>query len=332
MDPEFISFPSIEQFRHVLKELPYVFGSNDLVPEKLRFRGTVKLHGTHADIVRHFDSKKDVIQSRNRILSADSDNQGCYNFLNPKNFAKLFNQIQTIYGSDIKSHIMICGEYCGKGIQSKVALCKLDKMFVIFAIRIDYKWVDMSDYKAVSSEEEAIYNIMNFPMYEVEIDLTNLQPAQDYMTKLTESIDSECPFAHHLAGIKGAGEGLVWTCMDHDSSRLWFKTKGKTHCTALTEAVPSKTETIKIVTEFVESVVTESRLNQGIDYLREFGIELEIKNINRFVSWVCQDVFKEERDTIEENVIYFNVNDVRKAIYKMAGEWYKKVLEEKVDT
>eukprot|EP00798_Chlamydomonas_sp_ICE-L_P019771 gene19770-biopygen28599 len=89
--PAFIPFPPIQQFRNVLKELPYVF-----------------------------------------------DNQGCHMFLTAKKYSDLFDRIQAIHGADIRSNIVVCGEYCGKGVQSKVALCKLDKMFVIFAIRIDY--------------------------------------------------------------------------------------------------------------------------------------------------------------------------------------------------
>eukprot|EP00798_Chlamydomonas_sp_ICE-L_P001081 gene1081-biopygen2444 len=322
--PAFIPFPPIQQFRNVLKELPYVFGS--AIPQMLKFRGTVKLHGTHSDIVRHFITGTpdfvDTIQSRNRILSVDNDNQGCHMFLTEKKYSDLFDRIQAIHVADIISNIVVCGEYCGKGVQSKVALCKLAKMFVIFAIRIDYEWVDMTKYSTVFCQEDWIFNIMNFPTYEVEVDMSDTQPAQDYMADLTNSVDAECPFAYQLAGVKGGGEGIVWTCVDHPSSRLWFKTKGKTHCTAVTkQAVPSQTEYIKTVTEFVESVTTESRLSQGIACLVEQGVELRIHSVSEFSSWVCRDVFKEERDTIEEN--RFNVNDVRKALYRKAGNWYK---------
>eukprot|EP00798_Chlamydomonas_sp_ICE-L_P032343 gene32343-biopygen13820 len=235
--------------QNVLKELPYVFGS--AIPQTLKFRGTVKLHGTHSDIVRHFITGTpdfvDTIQSRNRILSVDNDNQGCHMFLTAKKYSDLFDRIQAIHGADKRSNIVVCGEYCGKGVQNKVALCKLAKMFVIFAIRIDYGWVDMTKYS---------------------------------------------------------------------------KTKGKTHCTAVTkQAVPSQAEYIKTVTEFVESVTTESRLSQGIECLVEQGVELRIHSVSEFSSWLCRDVFKEERDTIEENG--FNVNDVRKALYRKAGNWYK---------
>jgi len=322
--PAFIPFPPIQQFRNVLKELPYVFGS--AIPQTLKFRGTVKLHGTHSDIVRHFiigtPDFVDTIQSRNRILSVDNDNQGCHMFLTAKKYSDLFDHIQAIHGADIRSNIVVCGEYCGKGVQNKVALCKLANMFVIFAIRIDYEWVDMTKYSTVFCQEEWIFNIMNFPTYEVEVDMSDTQPAQDYMADLTNSVDAECPFAYQMAGVKGGGEGIVWTCVDHPSSRLWFKTKGKTHCTAVTkQAVPSQAEYIKTVTEFVESVTTESRLSQGLECLVEQGVELRIQSVSEFSSWVCRDVFKEERDTIEENG--FNVNDVRKALYRKAGNWYK---------
>lgn len=321
--PIFLPFPSIQQFRNIIKELRYVFGETS--PNKLKYRGTVKLHGTHADVVRHFsnDGFNDVIQSRNRILSAEHDNQDCFCFLSSKNFSRIFDMINNVHEAEVKSHIMICGEYCGQGIQSKVALCKLTKMFVIFGIKIDHQWMDMSKFKDVYCTSDAIYNIMNFPTYEIEINLNDTQPSQDYMAQLTEGIDAECPVAYQLAGIKGVGEGVVWTCMDNPSSRLWFKTKGKTHCTSVTkESVPCKTEQIQVVTDFLDSVVTETRLSQGIDYLIEFGVALEIQSTSQFVKWVYEDIIKEESDTINENSL--NIKEIRTGASKLASAWYKK--------
>lgn len=323
----FLPFPSIEQFRHVLKELPYIFG--DDIPNPLRFRGTVKLHGTHADIVRHIispDEYTDVIQSKNRILTAENDNRGCFSFLNSKNISDLLQRIVNIHSTSIKSHIMVCGEYCGEGIQSKVAICKLKRMFVIFAIKIDNKWVDMEKYKDVDCESESIYNIMNFPTYEVQINLDDLKSAQDYMIKITDNIDKECPFAKKLSGVSGVGEGVVWTCIQHPTSRLWFKTKGETHCIAKTnQPIPIKTEQVPAVNEFIENTVTETRLHQGIEYLIEFGNAIDITSISTFVSWVVEDILREERDTIKDNML--TMNDVRKGISRIAGSWYKTRLQ-----
>lgn len=65
-DHDFVSFPSIKKFRHLLKNIPYVFHDN--IPDTLTFLGTVKLHGTNASVIMTYgengrDSMK--IQSRN---------------------------------------------------------------------------------------------------------------------------------------------------------------------------------------------------------------------------------------------------------------------------
>eukprot|EP00798_Chlamydomonas_sp_ICE-L_P032096 gene32096-biopygen9572 len=71
-------------------------------------------------------------------------------------------------------------------------------------------------YSTVFCQEEWIFNIMNFPTYDVEVDMSDTQPAQEYMADLTNSVDAECPFAYQLAGVKGGGgEGIVWTCVDN---------------------------------------------------------------------------------------------------------------------
>ena len=58
-------FPSIEAFRHLSKQVGYVF-HDQTVPETLEFLGTVKLHGTHADIM--YENGAITVQSRNRLI------------------------------------------------------------------------------------------------------------------------------------------------------------------------------------------------------------------------------------------------------------------------
>jgi hypothetical protein len=49
---------------------------------------------------------------------------------------------------------------------------------------------------------------------------------------------------------------------------------------------------------FVDTVVTENRLNQGIDKLREMGKPVELKSLGDYIKWVQGDVLKEEMDVI----------------------------------
>ena len=52
------------------------------------------------------------------------------------------------------------------------------------------------------------------------------------------------------------------------------------------------------IDEFVEKTVTENRLQQGIDKLREKGLEVDSKNTGEYIKWIMGDVFKEELDTL----------------------------------
>ncbi|KAJ3135902.1 hypothetical protein HDU90_003643 [Geranomyces variabilis] len=88
--PNHAAFPSIEHFAKAQKELQRHFelaeAKNGLrPPTSVTLRGTVKLHGTHADIVfTNFTNTKtgeedraDVhFQSRNRVIRKDQDNCG----------------------------------------------------------------------------------------------------------------------------------------------------------------------------------------------------------------------------------------------------------------
>ncbi|CAF4636649.1 unnamed protein product, partial [Rotaria magnacalcarata] len=44
-------------------------------------------------------------------------------------------------------------------------------------------------------------------------------------------------------------------------------------------------------------------MHQGLDYLREQQITIEMKNIGIFLKWLINDIIKEEKDTMEESNI-----------------------------
>ena len=118
-------------------------------------------------------------------------------------------------------------------------------------------------------------------------------------------------------------EGIVWTCIDigWTQSRFWFKTKGELHKgTKTKEKVPVDIERVNNMKELVETVVTEPRLLQGLDYLREQGLEFSRKNLGAYLKWVFNDVIKEELDTIMENG--FEPKEISGAISTRARNWF----------
>ncbi len=79
-------------------------------------------------------------------------------------------------------------------------------------------------------------------------------------------------------------------------------------------------EKVASVSEFVESVVTESRLNQGVEYLREQHLPLDQTSTGAFLKWIVNDVMKEEADTMEASLL--TAKDVNGHISKKAREWF----------
>ena len=319
----FVPFPSIRKLSDALKEAPHVFDGN--MPPELTFRGTVKLHGTHADLVWHGDDDISV-QSRNRILTVESDNYECARFFEDRkeSLRPLFERVRTVLGG-AEWPIVIAGEFCGAGVQSKVALCRLPRMFVVVAVKVGHTWHHPG--ASVCDEKHNIYSIARAPMYTVTVDPLDPAPALARAEEFTRDVDAECPFAKGL-GVLGAGEGIVWACMQNNSPRLWFKTKGASHMTPIKPPKSADHKGHSTLNAWVASLVTEQRLEQGVEYLREMGHPLELRSVPMFTQWVAGDVLKEEGDNAVASGL--KEGDVRKAVSRVAGTWFKNYLAEQV--
>lgn len=120
MPLKFYKFPSIGQFRDCIKEVKF---SSSTLPT-LKFEGTVKLHGTHADIVYNHEESLIYSQSRNNLLTLTEDNCEFAKFVNENQYEikKLFEEITIKYP---EQHVFILhGEWCGGNIQKHVAICR----------------------------------------------------------------------------------------------------------------------------------------------------------------------------------------------------------------
>jgi hypothetical protein len=338
---EFKKFPDIGQFRNVIKtvrthhnykgvddEGEAIYHNTSPYPT-LKFQGTVKLHGSNGAI--GIDDDGNVwTQSRNRILTPEDDNAG---------FARFVSDLDDEVFNLMKAHgIVIYGEWCGGSIQKKVALNKLPKMFVIFAVKglTIEGWTTESFSQMISDSDLTVLNANNiylinqFPVYEIEIDFNHPELVQNELVEITSKVGDCCPVGWTL-GVEGTGEGVVWKCMDgnFDSSRFWFKVKDERHQASKVKTLaPVDTEKVKNLQEFVANTVTESRLQQGIDYLQEMNIPLDIKSTGDFLRWVFNDILKEESDTMEENGL--NKKDIGSPISRAAKIFWMKKLNEQI--
>lgn len=324
-----IKFPSIEQFRSTVKRVTDRAKYHNESPPTLEFRGTVKLHGTNASIVLHPDGTHQV-QSRNQVVK-----DGHFGF-----FEYVNENIETIKSNvhchvNTRTPVTIYGEWCGEGIQKKIALAELPKMFVVFAISFgegeDRVWKDFwklddnIDFNAL--KRIGIYDINSFETYSMLIDFNNPALVQNDMIEITNEVEKECPVGKHF-GVSGTGEGVVWKCISHgyQSSDYWFKVKGEKHSVSkvktLAEVDIAKLSSIQ---EFIDRTVTENRLKQGIEYLNEMGIEPSQKSTGTFLSWVFKDIEKEEGDVMEASGL--TKKDVSRDIGKTARVWYFNYLD-----
>jgi len=179
--------------------------------------------------------------------------------------------------------------------------------------------------KNLSSPENRIFNIEDYKMFDIKVDFNNPKEAADKMAIMVSEVEKECPVAKAF-NINGIGEGIVFNCVtvDWTSKRFSFKVKGEEHKgTKNKEKVPVDIERVNSMTELVETIVAEPRLLQGLDYLRQEGLEISRKNLGTYLKWLFNDVIKEELDTIMGNG--FEPKEISGAISKKGRDWFFKM-------
>jgi hypothetical protein len=152
------------------------------------------------------------------------------------------------------------------------------------------------------------------------------------MVAITERVEARCPVGWAF-GVEGIGEGVVWTPADGDrESKYWFKVKGEKHSSSKVATLAAvDVEVIRRKDELVQSVVTENRLQQGLDhFLNELKLDLEMRNIGTFLRWVFNDVIKEESDTIAASG--FEQKELGKPISDVAKRFFMKAMERELET
>lgn len=318
-------YGSIEQFRNVIKAVRAFSDykgkdedgnsiySHDHEYPTVNFKGTVKLHGTNASVVKYKDRPL-VYQSRERELSLGADNAGFMTYMSGVDLDFLFE------GIEFNEYIAVYGEWCGGNIQSGVAISNLPKMFVVFGLKVDGKWLSSDSVK--TKEEFRIYNINQFPTFDVQIDFNSPELTQNRLIELTLEVEEQCPVAKYF-GVEGVGEGIVFTMEGNPEFK--FKSKGEKHSSSKVKVLNAvNEEELTSIKEFVEYAVTNNRLEQGLTVLKESGAEIDVKNTGAFISWVMKDILKEEEDVIIKNG--FEFKKANADIAKKAREFYMSKL------
>jgi hypothetical protein len=347
-----IKYPSTGQFRDAIKQVTSNAKYHNLPVPTLTFEGTVKMHGSNLSFVRPLvgDQSQIVTQSRERIITIESDNAGSavWGQGNLEVLNNIFNEVSELFKDQFAADtpVQIVGEWCGGSIQKGVGLNQLPKMYVVFAIRIaededaNKHWLSSDLIKSIVGKytKEDLFHTYQFPTWKVEVDFNRPDLAQNRLVELTELVENRCPVADQLLGDKAVGElvgeGLVWTPVANDGELLQFintrfKTKGEKHSVSKVKTIaavdPEKFDNME---KFVDAVATKNRLDQGIDKLKEMGLEIDMKNMGAYIKWVMGDIAREEADTLYASGL--TMKEVNGKIANVARQHFSDVLNQNV--
>lgn len=316
-----IKFPSIEQFKNIISTVNnrYSYLGKDeqgnaiydytKTKPVLKFKGTVKLHGTNAGIC--YNNIEGLwCQSRENIITVEKDNAGFAQFVN-KYQNDLIEYIKAFSPVDLdKNTISIYFEWVGKGIQKSVAISELDKRAFVIGIKITpfdesltSYWIDSSKFKL---ENNFIYNIEDYETFEIEIDFNNPLLSQNKIIEMTLKVEEECPVSKEF-GISGIGEGIVFTHILPDNTKLVFKSKGEKHSKSSKVTTLPKVDDEKLnkIIEVANKVTPDWRLQQQYDLVFDTlnGGQFDIKKTGNFIKAVMSDIVKEDLDILNSNNI-----------------------------
>lgn len=341
----FLQYPSTDQFRHIITSVKKA-SSNQKLPV-LKFLGTLKLHGSNAAIGYQKESGH-WFQSRNKIIIPGEDFKGFAMSMDPvadellTECILLSPAIREQYEQGRK--IVIFGEWCGGTIQKNIAIYGLPKMFVIFKVQVCDEsaiteefpvetdeneqqiatskfWLHPKDWSNIKWHEKCIYNIYDFQTYEIDIDFGSPEISQNKLIEITEAVQDQCPVGTYF-NRTGVGEGVVWTEWEKSSGDFTFKVKGEKHSVSQIATLASvDTEKFINIQNFIDYACTENRMLQGIDYLHEQQLTIEMKNIGTFIRWIVGDIVKEEKDTMEASDI--NSKDVGRMARNRVLPWFQ---------
>lgn len=358
-----IRFPSIEQYRKVLHAMnAYCEFHGIRKPQNLKFRGTVKMHGTNAGVALDLLTGEVYAQSREKVIVPGDDNAGFAAFVAERLvfFRGLLERIGVVHRMEGASHVVVYGEWCGKGtVKGKVALTQLErKRFVIFGMKVveeggglcmdstdeesakldRHEWLTEDECRRVFGEaggcavgvaaEPWVFLVGDFPTWELEIDFNRPEIAQNEMVRLTAGVEAECPVGKAF-GVEGVGEGIVWEVKEPwltlSADKLRFKVKGAKHSdTKTTTTAEVDVEKVATSRAFAEVVVTDHRLEKMVAKMEEGGKPLLQNNLGVFLRLVCADVLKEEEDRLKASGLVWK--ETCRYVEEVAKKWWKERL------
>ena len=308
----------------------------------IKAKGFEKIHGTQMGV--SFNNIDGFwVQSKNNIITTEKDNAGCaFNAYAKKDiWLNIIIKLANEYNLDLnKNTITVFAEWCGGNIQKNSAASGLDKRAVIFRyfkvtpFDLDdehpaYRLETIASGKNVSSPENNIFNIADYPHIDFIIDINNYEKSQnEIMAKIIEN-EEHSPFGKAFGKDNNILEGYVFSTVFKGTVLLW-KIKGDKH--SKSKVKNKKTYTPEELAKFddarrcAEEIFSHQRCNQA---LREvFGPndeDINIKRIGDYLKWLRKDIIKECTNVISDYGL--EPKDVMKYIQEKNKQYFFGVLD-----
>ena len=295
------------------------------------YRGKVKLDGTNAGVRVKRDGQV-IAQSRSRDLGTGDDNYGFSTWVEENR--EYWSQF-----AEERGDVVFFGEWCGKGIQKRTAVSKVDKMFCVFAmqatdgysvgIHFDPRTIE----RALSSSDTVCPGLRVIPWQ------TNVM-AVDYMMEgsvdnfvervngLVEEVEACDPWVRDTFGIEGLGEGLVFYPVSYpphlELEMLVFKAKGEEHQEVRQPKPALKDpEVVASIEAFTAKFVTRQRCEQAV--VEGCRGERDLKMTGPFLKWVGGDIRSESEAELESAGLTWRA--VSKEVSRAACDWWMRECE-----
>lgn len=345
------SYGRTKQFREIIATFNHYISENPgLIDREYAFIGTPKINGTNRCIT--YNGKEFQLWNKNRVFCKLSDDYECTEeadrSVNSFRFREFIDERRRFlegmkkhyHKSGMKGTLAVYGEFAGRGIMKGTAANLLDmRIFCIFEAR---NYMDDGRYYVIPAED--------IPGSFEDLDIYNLP--RDYSIRIAARIHTEegrsfligelerliretssiCPFFRKAFGMEGTGEGYVFV-IEGENDRLYepgrrivrFKIKNEEHKISRTRrTVETDPAEIGKLNDFIAYAVTENRLEQGLNVMKEEGLALSQENTGRFIKWVVGDIHREEKDVIEKNSI--DIKAFNKKVSKIIAEYYLKTV------
>lgn len=322
-------FPSIRQFREVIKE----FRKLELAG-KIQLIGHPKLHGANASVL--FPEPGVVLaQGKEQVWTEElKDTYGFYEWvLEHKETLLAWGEALLDAEPRLRYPFEITGEWAGGNVAPRSSVEGMEKFWGVFGLaNIEINEFGNGKLEFIkppidihSPRIRMIY-IPSIAGCRLELDLDEPELIQAELARITSEVEENCPIANYILGLDdnvegrpaGRGEGVVWHPVDNLDRHLWFKVKGKKHSVSKIRELAALTpEQVASMGEFVDYAVTDNRMEQAV---RETG-PIAKQNLGKFLKWLQADIEKEETDTLVANGLDFK--DLKQRIADKAIGWYR---------